>query len=441
MAGVHVAHLKAGALARKAAGAERRERAQVLELGQRVFLLHELRELVGGKKFFDAGLQRARVNKLLRQGRVGVDGRHAVLDIALHVGQAHAQPAGEHLADVAHAPGAEVVDVVLLGLRVVLQFEHVVDDEHQVIQRKRLAQEVRLLQRLAEALVKTVAAHAREVVALGAEDGVDVILGVLCGRQVAVAQALVDFDIGLLHGFGGVLLYSGLHPLFALGSLAEERLEVGVKRGTQYAQERYGRELALAVDAHRDVAQRVGLHLYPRAARGDYFGAEVALALDLVGGKEDAVRARELRHDDALDAVDDKGAVAGHDRQVGEEYLLLLFAAGYFVLQADLGADGDVERRFLRFGVVLVVLGFAELNLQKLEVKLFARVVLDGRKFFKCLTDTLLEYPLIGVHLRGDKVGGRSERGAEPGKYLFFTHSDVEVKVNKAPGSPNFSDS
>ena len=42
---MHVAHLEAGALARQTAGAERREAALVRDLGQRVGLVHELREL------------------------------------------------------------------------------------------------------------------------------------------------------------------------------------------------------------------------------------------------------------------------------------------------------------------------------------------------------------------------------------------------------------
>ena len=122
---MHVAHFEARALAGEAAGAERRERAQVFELGEHIFLLHELRELVGGEEFFDASLERARIDELLRQRGLGVDGRHAVLDIALHVRQADAHALLEHLADIAHAAEAEVVDVVLDRVRVVLKFEHV----------------------------------------------------------------------------------------------------------------------------------------------------------------------------------------------------------------------------------------------------------------------------------------------------------------------------
>jgi len=48
---VHVADFEARALAREAAGAERGERAHVLELREDVLLVHELRELVGREEF------------------------------------------------------------------------------------------------------------------------------------------------------------------------------------------------------------------------------------------------------------------------------------------------------------------------------------------------------------------------------------------------------
>ena len=47
---VHVAHLEAGALARETARAERREAALVRDLGERVRLVHELRELATSRR-------------------------------------------------------------------------------------------------------------------------------------------------------------------------------------------------------------------------------------------------------------------------------------------------------------------------------------------------------------------------------------------------------
>jgi len=48
---VHVAHLEAGALAREAARAERRQAALVGDLGERIGLVHELRQLRRAEEF------------------------------------------------------------------------------------------------------------------------------------------------------------------------------------------------------------------------------------------------------------------------------------------------------------------------------------------------------------------------------------------------------
>ena len=60
---VHVADVEARALAAQTAWAEGRERALVRQLGQRVGLIHELRELAGAEELADRGHDRADVDK------------------------------------------------------------------------------------------------------------------------------------------------------------------------------------------------------------------------------------------------------------------------------------------------------------------------------------------------------------------------------------------
>ena len=58
----------------------------------------------------------------------------------------------------------------------------------------------------------------------------------------------------------------------------------------------------------------------------------------------------QLRHDDTLGAVDDEGAVVGHERQLTEVHLLLahvldgLLGAGGFLVEDD-EANLDAQRR------------------------------------------------------------------------------------------------
>ena len=109
---VHVADLDRGALAGQAAGAERREAAAVGQPGERVRLVHELRELRGAEELLQRGHDRADVDDRLRRDRVGVLGGEALADDALHPVEADAEGLLDQLADRAQAAVAEVLVLV-----------------------------------------------------------------------------------------------------------------------------------------------------------------------------------------------------------------------------------------------------------------------------------------------------------------------------------------
>ena len=110
---VHVAHFEAGALARQPARPEGREAALVRHLGQRVGLVHELRQLRRPEELANRGHHRLRVDQVVRHGRRHflVD-RHLLLDGALHPDQPDAELVLEQLAHGADAAVAQVIDVV-----------------------------------------------------------------------------------------------------------------------------------------------------------------------------------------------------------------------------------------------------------------------------------------------------------------------------------------
>ena len=110
---VDVADLEAGALARQTAGPERRETPLVRDLGERVGLVHELRQLRRPEELANRGHDRLRVDQVVRHGgRHFLVDRHLLLDGALHADQADAELVLEELADRADAAVAEVIDVV-----------------------------------------------------------------------------------------------------------------------------------------------------------------------------------------------------------------------------------------------------------------------------------------------------------------------------------------
>jgi hypothetical protein len=94
-----------------------------------------------------------------------------------------------------------------------------------------------------------------------------------------------------------------------------------------------------------------------------------------------------LRHDDALGAVDDEGALVGHEREVAHEDRLGLDLAGHVV--HELGVD--VQRRGVGLAALLAlvdrVLGLLELGLREAELHRLAEV-LDRGDLLEDLVET-----------------------------------------------------
>ena len=133
---VHVADLEAGALARQAARAERRQTTLVRQLGQRVGLVHELRQLRRSEERLDHRAHRARVDEIVERDLLGIGvDRHALLHQARHARQADRELVGDQLADRPDAAVAEVVDVVGVAAALV-QLDEVADDRDEVFLRQ-----------------------------------------------------------------------------------------------------------------------------------------------------------------------------------------------------------------------------------------------------------------------------------------------------------------
>ena len=423
---VHVTHLEPGALTRQTARSERRQTALVREPRQRVRLVHELRQLRRPEELLDRRDHRPDVDQRLRRDRLDVLRRHALAHDPFHPAQADAELVLDELADGAHPPVAEVVDVVreVAGVAVV-QLHEVRDRREDVGLREREVAaavldvgvrdlEVEALQAqervlLRELLRDLVPAHLRLVVALRVEEQVlQQRARRVGGRRLARPELAVDVDERLVDRRGVVLLEGVPHRLVGLALLVGDELEqllVGLAEPERL--EQHGdRLLALPVDAHVHDVALVDLELQPRAAARDHLGVDdLLLRRGLVGAhaEVDAGRPDELRHDDALGAVDDERAAVGHHREVPHEDRLLLDLTGLRVHEAR----GDEQRA--RVGhvalaaLVLGVLRRVEDVVGQLELEL-AGEVLDRRDVAHDLRDTLLEEPMERVGLDLDQV-------------------------------------
>ena len=111
------------------------------------------------------------------------------------------------------------------------------------------------------------------------------------------------------------------------------------------------RDLAAPIDARIDDVLGVELDVEPRAAIGDDAGGEQKLArgmaLALVVIEEHARAAMHLRDDDALGAVDDEGAVRGHERHVAHVHVLLLDVLDRLGLGLGIDVEHDEAQRHL----------------------------------------------------------------------------------------------
>ena len=232
---VDVTDLHAGAVTGETTRAQRGQATLVRQPGERVVLVHELRQLRGAEELLDRRHHGADVDQGLRGDRLDVLRGHALADDALHAGQAGADLVLDQLADVAQAAVAEVVDVVdldgdlaggtLEGGLAVVQGHDVLDGRHDVVDRQGRVAEVVGQPELA---VDLVAADLGQVVALLVE--VEVVqkgLGGLLGRRLTRAQLAVDVEQRVVLAGRVVLLQGEAHRLEVAELLEDLRRRSG----------------------------------------------------------------------------------------------------------------------------------------------------------------------------------------------------------------------
>jgi len=186
--------------------------------------------------------------------------------------------------------------------------------------------------------------------------------------------------------------------------VAEALADLGLVQAEPTQQHGHG-QAALAVEAHADGVLLVDVELEPGpTGRDDPAGGE-QLVEGLVGLllEDDAGRADQLGGHDALGAVDDKGALLGHNGEVTHEDRLGLDLAGGAVLEFGL----DVE--LAGVGVVSLpalldrMLGLLEAVLPEGERHLPGEV-LNRADLIEDLAKAVGDQPLERSTLDGDQI-------------------------------------
>ncbi len=222
MGRMNVANFEAGALPGKTARPERRHAALVGHFGQRVGLIHELRQLRRAEEFAYRGHRRLGVDQIVRHHRRDVDRAHPLLDRTLHAQQPDAILILEQFADRTDAAVGEIVDIVDLAFAV-LQIHQLLDDRDNVLAAKRGDG---ILGIEAEAHVELDPANRRQIVALGVEEqAVEQSVGGLARRRLAGAHHAIDIGQRAVALFGLVGLQRVADPRSGVDIIDVEQLE------------------------------------------------------------------------------------------------------------------------------------------------------------------------------------------------------------------------
>src|SRR4051812_20632404 len=200
---VNVAHFESGALAGETTRSQCGQTTFVRDFGERIGLIHELRELRRSEELLDGRDDGLGVDQVVRHRRVDVlMHRHLLFDGPLHPDESDAELVLEQLANRANTAVAEVVDVVDAA-DIFSKAQQVVDDDEEVLRRHRLLRDRRIE---IELDVELETADAREVVLAGVEEhAFEQRLGRLQSRRIARAHTSVDFDDGRFERLRGVL--------------------------------------------------------------------------------------------------------------------------------------------------------------------------------------------------------------------------------------------
>ena len=432
---VHVADFEAGPLAGQTTRAERAEAAAMGEARQRVDLVHELRQLAGAEELLDGGNHRTDVDQRLRRDGLDVLRGHALFDDALHTRETDAHLVLDQLTDRANAAVGEVILVVeAVARRAIREMQQVTgrrEDlapaEHRLVRVggvDLIGTEVEHLGELrdlgAELAVELVAADPGEVIAPALEEGVaEVRTRRLDRRRLARASALVDLDERFVLGRRevAVLLPLPLEEVEVTHEALEEpgRVLLVVAEGAQQHEQA---EATLAGDAGAggDVLARLLLdvELDPlTAVRVDRAGdelvlREVAETEALTWLEDDARATDELRHDDALGAVDHERALVGHHGEVTHEDGLLLDLAGGGVHEAGAHEDRRGEGHVLLLALLHRELRRrAQVFVRRVELQLeLERLgeVLDRADVAEGLRQPLVQEPVERFPLDRDQI-------------------------------------
>ena len=245
--------------------------------------------------------------------------------------------------------------------------------------------------------IEFISADLDHVVTAGIEkEVVQMLAHGLVGGDFAGAQTPVQFDQAVLLALCGILFDGcGDHLI-----VAENIGDGDVRPEAEGAQKDGRADLSFPVDVHPHDALRILFEFQPGAAVGDDRGFEhFPAGLVLFRLVIRAGRADQLRNDDALRAVNDKGAVLRHQREIAHKdvliddfFLHLIDKAHFYPKRHGIGRVAVAALFFVILGLV------SEFVTEKIQFEMVG-VVGNGREIFEHFAHALFDERAVRILL------------------------------------------
>ena len=258
-------------------------------------------------------------------------------------------------------------------------------------------------------------------------------LGAVQSGRLAGTQLAVYLEQTLFHAVGGVLLQRGFNPVIGAEIVAD--FLVGTQ--TQSTQENGNRDLAVFIDTHIENVVGVVFIFQPGTAVGDHGGAEQFLT----GLVVHAGRTDQLRNNDALRAVNHKGAAVGHQGELAHEYFGFLDLTALLVQKAGGNAQSGSIGCIALLALDHAVIGlFVQLVVDKIQDQI-SREVRNAGNIVENLFEALFQKPLIGILLDLNQVrhredffdAGKAHTGVSAQLHRFDIHHWLNHSIPNLP--------
>ena len=111
-------------------------------------------------------------------------------------------------------------------------------------------------------------------------------------------------------------------------------------------------------------------------------------AVNIIGGKENASGANQLRNDHAFCAINNKSGTVSHPRIIAKENILFFNLAGDFIFQCNIDVERGIVGSQISFGLALVASWLFKIIVFKFNREFLSGIIFNRVEFVKDFTES-----------------------------------------------------